>query len=400
MEKLTLFFSRIRELTFWQRLFSWRTVRNLSYDAFEEFKTFQKELNNKKDQHDSLEKKLLQATTQSEGLQSNIQQFEKLVYKKEEEITSLNYKIEDLSRTVSKLTLVNSKFETTEEERTKTYENKITQLNQIKETSVSDTKRLHDARLEEERIAHEKLKRQWSEHEINVEQTLKIICQNHLIKYIDEVPFRGNPDNTVEIADEYIIFDAKCPANDDLINFPKYIKAQTETVKKYANQEKVKKDIFLVVPSSTIHVIKQLTYNMGDYNVYVITKDALEPILLSLKKIEDYEFVNQLSPEERDNICRVIGRFAHTTKRKIQIDQFFASEFLEILVKCKNDLPEDILKQVIEFEKAERLNPPGERKAKQILTKELQDKHEAINAEAGIREVVIPLNFEEVRNLE
>ena len=83
MEKLNLFFSRIRELTFWQRLFSWRHVRNLSYDAFEEFKTLQKDLYNKKEQYDSLEKKLLQATTQSEGLHSNIQQFEKLVYKKE-----------------------------------------------------------------------------------------------------------------------------------------------------------------------------------------------------------------------------------------------------------------------------------------------------------------------------
>jgi len=58
------------------------------------------------------------------------------------------------------------------------------------------------------------------------------------------------------------------------------------------------------------------------------------------------------------------------------------------------------LNQVIDFEKAERLNPPAEKKTKQILTKELQDKHEAINAEAGIREVIIPLNFEEMKNLE
>ena len=92
---------------------------------------------------------------------------------------------------------------------------------------------------------------------------------------------------------------------------------------------------------------------MGDYNVYIITKDGLEPIILSLKRIEDYEFVKQLSPEERDNICRVIGKFAHTTKG-IQIDQFFATEFLELLTRCKNDLPEDIIKHLIEFEKAER----------------------------------------------
>lgn len=139
---------------------------------------------------------------------------------------------------------------------------------------------------------------------------------------------------------------------------------------------------------------------MGDYNVYIIAKDSLEPIILTLKKIEDYEFVNQMSPEERDNICRIIGRFAHTTKRKIQIDQFFASQFLELLAKCKNDLPEDILKQVIEFEKADKLNPPAERKSKQIIIKDLQERHDAINAEAGIRNVIIPLNFEEVKNLE
>ena len=77
---------------------------------------------------------------------------------------------------------------------------------------------------------------------------------------------------------------------------------------------------------------------MGDYNVFVITIDSLEPIILSLKKIEEYEFAEQLSPEERDNICRIIGKFAHTTKRKIQVDQFFTNQFIELLVKCKNDL--------------------------------------------------------------
>jgi hypothetical protein len=312
----------------------------------------------------------------------------------------LNRKTEELNREKSELKNANLKHENAREQRDEIYRNSISQLNQLKETLEKEIKRLSDERIEEQKEAFEKMKRQWAEHEVTVEQTIKMICQNHSIKYVDQVPFRGNPDNTVEICDEYIIFDAKCPSGDDLNNFPKYIKAQTESVKKYAGQERVKKDIFLVVPSNTIHTIKQLAYNMGDYNVYVITKDALEPVILSLKKIEDYEFVNQLSPEERDNICRVIGRFAHTTKRKIQIDQFFASQFLELLVKCKNDLPEDILKQVIEFEKAEKLNPPSEKKAKQILTKELEERHAYINAEAGIRNVVIPLNFEEVKKLE
>lgn len=399
MEKLSLFFSKIKELTFWQRLFSWHSLRNLSYDAFEEFKSLQKEMIQKNQSNDFLEKKLVQAETKSQGLQDSVVQYEKLIGKKEFDIHSLNHKVEDLTRKNSALENDKTKYESAEEQRAENYNHKISQLNQLKETLEREIKRLSDERMEEQKGSFERMKRQWSEHEITVEQALKMICQNHLIKYLDEVPFRGNPDNAIEICDEYIIFDAKCPANDDLTNFPKYIKAQTEAVKKYANQDRVKKDIFLVIPSNTIHTIKQLAYNMGDYHVYIITKDSLEPIILALKKIEDYEFVNQLSPEERDNICRVIGRFAHTTKRKIQIDQFFAAEFLDLLVKCKNDLPDEILKQVIEFENAEKLNPPSERKSKQILTSDLQEKHEFINAEAGIRKVVIPLNFEEMKNL-
>lgn len=400
MEKLHLFFAKIREVTFWQRLFSWRSIRNLSYDAFEEFRSLQKDLSQKNDNLDLVEKNFAHAATINEGLQNNMRQMEKMAGKKEDEIYLLNNKIDNLNDTISKIILSNTKYETTEEHRRKAYEHSIIQLNQLKETLESEIKRLSDERLSEQKDLFDKMKRQWGEHEISVEQTLKTICQNHFIKYVDSVPFRGSPDNCLEICEEYIIFDAKCPSNDDLANFPKYIKAQTEAVKKYISQEKVKKDIFLVVPSNTIHTIVQQVYNMGDYTVYIVTKDSLEPVILSMKRIEDYEFVNQMSPDERDNICRMIGKFAHTTKRKIQIDQFFANQFLELLVRCKNELPADILEQVIEYEKAEKLNPPTEKKAKQILTKELQDKHAFINAEAKMQDVIIPLSFEEMKNLE
>jgi len=399
-EKLNLFFSKIREITFWQRLFSWRAIRNLSYEAYEEYKALDKNIASAQSDYDVLEKRSATLAMQSEGLQNKISQYEKIEIKKDLETVALHKKIEELNNTIAGINKTVSKHETTEEERIRNYENKITQLNQLKETLNNEIKRLNDERVEEQKVMFEKMKKQWTDHETSVKQTIKSICQQHYIKYVDAVPFKGNPDNTIEICEEYIIFDAKCPANDDLTNFPKYLKLQTESVKKYANQENVKKDVFLVVPSNTIHTVSQLVYNMGDYNVYIIAKDSLEPIILSLQKIENYQFAEQLSPEERENICRVIGKFAHTTKRKIQIDQFFANEFLELLVRCKNDLPEDILQQVIEYENAEKLNPPPEKKTKQILTKDLQDKNDLINAEAHIRGVTIPLNFEEFKNME
>mgnify|MGYP001570787217 FL=1 len=246
-----------------------------------------------------------------------------------------------------------------------------------------------EKRQKEEIQRIESMKEKWARHQENVKNVIKLICQKHLIEYVEKVPFKGTPDNTIKICDEFVIFDAKSPATEDLQNFPTYIRTQTEAVKKYIKEENVRKDIFLVIPSNTVDTtIKQFSYNMADYNVYIVTLDVLEPLILTLKKIEDYEFVNQLSPEERENICRLIGKFAHMTKRRIQIDHFFAWEFLDILTKCKADLPKEILEKVIEFEKAEKLNPPIERRTKQILIKDLEADSERIQKEAEAKEII------------
>ena len=277
-----------------------------------------------------------------------------------------------------------------EENRNTTLRKSIESTNTLQESLENEKQRINDDRVKEAQQELENQKQTWREHEKDVENHLQLICNNHVIKYISQEDFphpRNKPDNAIEIMDQLIVFDAKSPANDDLNNFPKYIKLQTESLKKYAKHQDVKKDLFLVIPSNTLHAIKQFTYNIGDYNVYIITKDSLEPIILSLKKIEEYEFADKLSPEERDNVCRIIGKFAHTTKRRIQIDQFFAEEFLQTLQKTGAQLPREMLESVIDFEKAERLNPPMEKRNKQILTKDLQEKSTQIKKEIQIREI-------------
>ena len=284
----------------------------------------------------------------------------------------------------------NTKLKKEEENRNETLRKSVESTNTLQESLTKEKERLNDERVKETEVRLEKMKWTWGEHEKDVENHLQLICRNHVIKYISQEDFphpRNKPDNSIEIMDQLIVFDAKSPANDDLSNFPKYIKLQTESLKKYAKHDDVKKDLFLVIPSNTLHVINQFTYNIGDYNVYIITKDALEPIILSLKKIEEYEFADKLSPEERDNVCRIIGKFAHTTKRRIQIDQFFAEEFLDTLNKAGTQLPREILESVIQFENAEKLNPPMEKRKKQILTKDLKTKSEEIKKEIELRNI-------------
>lgn len=273
-------------------------------------------------------------------------------------------------------------------------------LNAIREQIQNDRQRELSERQQAEINRLERQKETWSAHQDKVEEAIRGICHKHTIEYVDSVPFKGSPDNTIKLCNEYIIFDAKSPASDDLGNFFGYIKNQTESVKKYIKEENVKKEIYLVIPSNTVEVIEKTAFNMADYNVYVVTLDALEPLILALRKLEEYEFVNQLSPDERDNICKVIGRFAHMTKRRIQIDLFFDREFLEILSKCNSDLPGDILEKAVEYEKAEKLNPPQEKRLKSISNKTLEIDSQQVRKEAEAKDIAFPSTMQrDIANL-
>jgi len=350
-----------------------------------------------------LEKELVQKDTNTSNLNKQLEiaaakvgGFEQIKIEK----ARLEERLEIIERERNTLKSETISFQKAEEGRQKEANKNFATAVTLQLSLEKEKERLNDERVKEKEELLNKMKLKWSDHEKEVQNHLQLICRNNVIKYISQEDFphpRNKPDNSIEIMEQLIVFDAKSPANDDLTNFPKYIKLQTESLKKYAKHEDVKNDLFLVIPSNTLDVINQFHYNIGDYNVYIITKDALEPIILSLKKIEDYEFADKLSPEDRDNVCRIIGKFAHTTKRRIQIDEFFAREFLDTLTKAGTQLPREILENVIKFENAEKLNPPMEKRNKQILTKDLKVKVDKLESEMLLREIpkiVTKIDFE------
>lgn len=352
----------------------------------EDFRRTTTEKESLSNQNVVLNKEIIDIQQKAEILETKLVSLSEV--KKEKE--NVEIRLQNVEQERNRLKEENTKLKKEEENRIKQYERRIEAANTLQESLEKEKERLNDQRVNEEKERFDRLKETWSKHEKDVENHIRLICKKNVIPYIEssDFPYGGKkPDNVIEILEQLIIFDAKSPSNDDLNNFPKYIKLQTESLKKYAKHDKVKNDLYLVIPTNTTDVIKEYIYNIGDYNVYIITKDSLEPIILSLKKIEDYEFADKLSPEDRDNICRIIGKFAHTTKRKIQIEQFFASEFLEILQKSKTLIPREMLESVIEFEKAEKLNPPMEKRRKNILTKDLVESKSQLQKEIEIREI-------------
>lgn len=417
---LTQFFQNIRSLGFFGRLFSWNKVLQQAAGAVNEINTLvtelndvsdklsnaenqvqslQKDINYLKDSHSNLKIQYQSVSSNHDRISAELKDREKRLSAveeseikntkrildlenekalKEHEIERLNSDITDKEKKLSGL-------KESEINRQTQYEHKITELNSLKQQLDDDRKKIQQEREAEIQNKFERMKETWREHEKVVELALKSICSRHQIEYIDKekVPFKGKPDNTLTIFDQFIIFDAKSPASDDLNNFPSYLRNQAEAVKKYVKEDDVHKEVFLVVPSNTVDAITQFYYNMADYDVFVTTIDALEPIILTLRRIEDYEFAEQLNPEERDNICRIIGKFAHATKRRIQIDSYFCNEFINLL-NCCYALPEEFQTRAIEFEKADKMNPPQERRAKQIslgpLTKEIEKNQKQLEA--------------------
>lgn len=249
------------------------------------------------------------------------------------------------------------------------YERRAQTLNQAMHNLEKEREKDKQEKAQAEEMRLQKLRDKWLDHELNVEEKIKLIAQELQITYIEKekFPLKGKPDNSLIICNEHVIFDAKSPEGDDPSSFPTYIRSEAEKMGKYLNQEGVKKDGFLVVPTSAIHVIRDTSIHLGGCRVHVIPVEALLPLIIHLKKIEDYEFAETMSPESRDKIVTYVGRVAHLLKRRAQVDYFFINETISALMAGET-LPDDILEAAQKVEKASKLNPPVERRTKKADT--------------------------------
>jgi len=424
-EHLRSFFDRVKNAGLFERLFFWKRITASGFEAYAEYQRLQDRLQEQ-------DREILKITAKNQQLSLNLEHQGQQIIQLQQDLVALAGKNEELNEKanerenvagglveadrknreiIQKMNLdiaalsarydqLNTQYtesvtaltrlRQSEDERIREHDARVTELTTLKKQLDDDRLRIQSERDADIRRQYEEMEQTWRRHEEEVEATLRAICQRHTIRYCDkeQFPYAGKPDNAVIIADQYVIFDAKSPKNpEELGNFPQYIRAQAEAVKKYVKAENVKNDVFLVVPANTVAYLSEFHYDMADWQVYVVTHDCLEPVIIALRRIEDYEFAEELSPEDRENICRVIGKFAHAAKRRIQIDNYFSNEFIELLQSCDHLLPDEIKQKVIEYEMAEKMNPPVEKRKKKIPIGELAHEVKKIGKGAEAQEI-------------
>ena len=369
MDRLKLFFTSVKEISFFERIFKWSKIRSLSFDAFSEF--------------EFLEKKVLQQDDKINDLKQRIE----LHIKEKEGIEKLNrdnsFDLRILREKNTELSNENTGFKSLDKKRAEEQLKYIGKLDQATKSFEDKEQRILQEKEARENEKLEKMKRQWQDHEKNTEEEIERLCSRLRINYIKNPPLQKKPDNTIEIAGEFIIFDAKSPKTDDLNNFPDYIKSQAKTLNKYTNQEKVKKDIFLVVPSNTLEYISQLRMTMSGFNVYVIAKDSIELVLVSLKKIEDIDLAGKLDPRDRENLISVVSNFAYFVGRNGRINLEIGEYSVNLIEQMRTLVPKDFYEEIKNKVAGQTFNiaydKPGKVEDTSSLQKEIQDQKNKAN---------------------
>ena len=403
--QLRAFFERVRSYSFWQRLFKWTSLLQLSAAAWEEITEVLSAARADRSEKTELitQKQLLEndRTNQNRQIEELRQQVIKLETQQQgdrekhlQEVQFLKQNLKESEDTIRQREDAILKYRQAEKMREEQHQNQLQRTMAAQEMFEREKAALHQNQLQALQDQQEKLKKTWNDHQNIVEQTIRRICTQNGLEYVTEFPFRGKPDNAVRIAGETVIFDAKSPGSDDLGNFKNYIRSQSEQAKKYAGHDNVRKDIYMVIPNNAAEVLDAFSFDKGDYRVYIITLDALEPVLITLQQIESYEFVEQLSPEERQSICRIIGSLIYASKRRIQVDQYFNGYLLELITRIQRELPPSMTAEIVQTEQAMKLNPSNDRRTKAIATEILEKTHQQQEAQASALEAPKPSSIE------
>ena len=76
-----------------------------------------------------------------------------------------------------------NKLISNEENRNETLRKSIDSTNTLQKNLQLEIARVNDERVEKEKEIQEKMKRNWGDHEKDVQRQIQLICNNHIIKY-------------------------------------------------------------------------------------------------------------------------------------------------------------------------------------------------------------------------
>ena len=240
IDNIKRLFDDLKTFTLWDRLFHWGRIRALLVETSAELQRLVSGMSALQTENRKLEGSIERIAEDKINFQKEISvlkekndNYLKRGTELANEIAAIKQKLESLESENRRLRDESSQYKAVEEQKRQEHNKAIQSIQKISEQLTNERKEEKEKRIQQEIDRIKKMKETWVKHEENVANRIKLICNRHGVEYMDKVPFKGKPDNTLKINDEFIVFDAKSPAGEDLSNFPLYLRNQAESVSKY-----------------------------------------------------------------------------------------------------------------------------------------------------------------------
>ncbi len=298
------------------------------------------ELDRRKEETGELKSQIEQLKTENTKLSENGKSTFVQLTKIESDNKALTKEKEGLSAKITK-------HEAEETRREKENDKKLADLEESRKGFENEKVRVARKDEEETQKKIEERDRMWNDHENNVNALLSSLCkmQEHSFEYFDNnnLPegFDGSlkPDFFIEFLGQYVIFDSKVSKRADNIQI--YINENVKkTAKKLKNNTDIYPSVFFVIPTDAISELKKTYFYEDGISFYVVSPEALAPILASLKKIRDYEIAEKMDPLQRENIVSLIADLDWHVNFRNAADIFMSKLGVDILTKARNLDPE------------------------------------------------------------
>lgn len=293
--------------------------------------TIKKELDNLKE-----EKHKLEATGKQVWAQKT---------KMEEQLANIRENLKEKEKNLSK-------FEEAENRKQKELENQTKHLENARKSLEEEKIRIQREDEEEQQKILAERSRKWNDHENEVVYLLKDVCKKPELNFsfYDNtnlpVEFDGRlkPDFMIEFLGQYIIFDAK--KSSKLENIKTYIADQVKkSAEKYAKNELINSQVFFIVPQEAISHMNKLYFFERGFRFFIVTKESIEPILFNFKRITEYENIEKLDPQERENIVDLIANYDRHISFQNAANIILAKESID-LMNSKKKLNSDIQNEI------------------------------------------------------
>lgn len=232
------------------------------------------------------------------------------------ELEQTKAKLEVTQKERDSLQKVLTKVEAKNEEREREHTRGLEKIDAAERALKEERQRVLESEVKAKQIAEEERDRLWNDHENAVIATLTDLCKLPHLQFTsysnNNLPddFDGSlkPDFLIEFLDQYVIFDAKASKAQSLQTY--IDDAVKKTADKVRKNSKIYPHVFLVVPTEAIGELKKLIYAKDEYYFYIVSREALAPILSSLRRISTYELAETLDPQKRENIINMIAELA------------------------------------------------------------------------------------------